>query len=71
MRCNDGIRRSSSPSFDCKKQRKPIVQSVRLRKPGEKQRPKPRKRLRGRGLRRRRKGRRGRWNTSSNSGTRC
>ena len=50
VRCNNGMRSSSSPSFDCKRERKPIVQSVWLRKPGEKQRPKPRKRLRGRGL---------------------
>jgi len=71
IRCNDGMRRSSSPSFDCKRQRKPVMQSVQLRKPGEKQRPKPRKRLRGRGLWRKRRGRRGQWSTSSDSGTRC
>jgi len=59
IRCNDGIRRSSSPSFDCKRQQKPVMQSVQLRKLGEKQRPKPRKRLRGRGLQRRRRRRRG------------
>jgi len=69
-RCSGGTRRSRDPSFDCKRQQKPVVQSVQLRKPGEKQRPRPRKRLRGRGLRRRR-GRRGRWNTSSDSRTRC
>jgi len=44
------MRRSSSSSFDCKRQRRPVMQSVRLRKLGEKQKPKPRKRLRGRGL---------------------
>jgi len=65
------MRRSSSPSFDCKKQRKPVMQSMQLRKPGEKRRPKPRKRLRDRGLRRRRRGRRGQWNISSNFGMRC
>jgi len=70
-RCSRGTRRSRGPSFDCKRQRKPVVQSVRLRKPGEKRRPRPRKRLRGRGLRRRRRGRRGQWNISSDSGTRC
>jgi len=60
MRYNDSMRRSSSsPSFNCKRQQKPVVQSVQLRKLGEKRRPKLRKRLRGRGLRRRRRGRRG------------
>jgi len=39
------MRRSSSPSFDCKRQQKPVVQSVQLRKPEEKRRPKPRKRV--------------------------
>jgi len=58
MRYNDSMRRSSSLSFDCKRQWKPIVQSMQLRKPGEKWRPKPRKRLRGRGLQRKRRGRR-------------
>jgi len=66
-----GMRRSRGPSFDCKKQQKPIVQSVQLRKPGKKRRPRPRKRLRDRGLRRRRRGRKGQGSTSSNSGTRC
>jgi len=32
------MRRSNSPSFSCKRQRKPVVLSVWLRKPGEKQR---------------------------------
>ena len=45
MRCNNGMRSSSSPSFNCKRQQKPIVQSMQLRKPGEKRRPKPRKRV--------------------------
>jgi len=45
-RCSGGTRRSRGSSFDCKKQRKPIMQSVQLRKPGEKQRPRPRKRQR-------------------------
>jgi len=54
------MRRRNSPSFNCKRQRKPIMQSVWLRNPGEKQRPKPRKRPRGRGSRRRRRKRRGR-----------
>jgi len=36
-----------------------------------KRRPEPRKRPRDRGLQRRRRGRRGRWNTSSDSGTKC
>jgi len=71
VRCNDGMRRSNSPSFDCKRQQKPAVLSVRLRKPGEKRRPRPRRRLRGRRLQRRRRGRRKRWSTSSDSGTRC
>ena len=44
-RCNDDMRRSRDPSFDCKRQQKPVMQSVRLRKPGEKQRPRPRKRV--------------------------
>jgi len=65
------MRRSSSLSSGYKRQRKPIVQSVQLRRLGGKQRPEPRKRPRGRGLQRRRRGRRGRWNISSNSGTRC
>jgi len=69
-RCSGGTRRSKDPSFDCKRQWKPVVQSMWLRKPGEKQRPRLRKRPRGRGLWRRR-GRRGWWNTSSDSGTRC
>ena len=45
MRCNNGMRSSSSPSFNCKRQQKPIMQSMQLRKPGEKRRPKPRKRV--------------------------
>jgi len=53
MRCNNGMRRSSGPFFDCKRQWKPVMQSVWLKKPGEKWRPKPRKRPRGRGLQRR------------------
>jgi len=71
VRCNDGMRRNSSPSYDCKRQRKPVVLSVQLRKPGEKQRPRPRKRPRDRGLQRRRRGRRGLWSTSSGSEMRC
>ena len=39
------MRRSRDPSFDCKRQQKPVMQSMRLRKPGEKQRPRPRKRV--------------------------
>jgi len=70
-RCSRGMRRSRGPSFDCKRQQKPIVQSVRLRKPGEKQRPRPRKRPRGRRLQKRKKERRGRGSTSSDSGMRC
>jgi len=70
-RCSRGTRRSRDPSFDCKRQQKPIVQSVQLRKPGEKQRPRPRKRPRGRGLWRKRRGRKRQGSTSSNSGTRC
>jgi len=70
-RCSGGTRRSSSPSFDCKRQQKPVMQSVQLRRLGEKQRLEPRKRPRDRGLWRRRRGRRGQWNISSNSGTRC
>jgi len=58
-RCSRGTRRSRGPSSDCKRQQKPVVLSVLLRKP-EKRRPRPRKRPRDRGLRRRRRGRRGR-----------
>jgi len=54
------MRRSRGPFFDCKKQQKPVMQSVWLRRPGEKQRPRPRERPRGRGLQRRRRRRR-RW----------
>jgi len=50
VRCNDSMRRSSSPFFDCKRQWKPVVQSVWLRKLEEKQRPKPRKRPKNGGL---------------------
>ena len=71
VRCNNSMRRSSSLSFDCKRQQKPIVQSMQLRNPEEKQRPKPRKRPRDRGLQRRRRERRGQWNISSDSRTRC
>jgi len=35
-RCSRDMRRSRGPSFDCKRQQKPVVQSVQLRKPGEK-----------------------------------
>jgi len=66
MRCNDSMRRSSSLSFNCKRQQKPVIQSVRLRKPGEKQRPKLRKRPKNRGLWRRRS-----WSIFNDSGTRC
>jgi len=38
-RCNDGMRRNSSPSFSYKRQQKPAVQSVQLRRLGGKQRP--------------------------------
>jgi len=69
-RCNDGMRRNSSPSFGYKRQQKPVMQSVQLRRLGGKRRPELRKRPRDRGLRRRR-GRRGQWNTSSDSGTKC
>jgi len=65
------MRRSNGPSFDCKRQQKPVVLSVQLRKPGEKRRPRPRKRPRGRGLQRRRRGRREQGSTSSDSGMRC
>ena len=61
------LRSSSSHSFDCKRQWRPIVQSVWLRKPGEKWRPKPRKRQKNRELQRRRRS----WSTSNNSWTRC
>ena len=70
-RCNNSMRRSRGPSFNYKRQCKPIVQSVWLRKPGEKWRPKPRKKQRGRELWRRRRERRGQWNISSDSRTRC
>jgi len=70
-RCNDGMRRSSSPSSGYKGQCKSVMQSVQLRRLGEKRRPELRKRPRDRGLRRRRRGRRGRWNISSDSGMRC
>jgi len=70
-RCNDSMRRNSSLSSGYKRQQKPVVQNVQLRRLGGKQRPGPRKRLRDRGLQRRRRGRRGQESTSSNSGTRC
>jgi len=54
------MRRSNSPSFDYKRQRKPVVQSVQLRRLGGKRRPKLRKRPRDRGLQRRRREKRGR-----------
>jgi len=44
VRCSDGMRSSSSLSFDCKRQQRPVMLSVQLRKPGEKWRPKPGKR---------------------------
>ena len=53
MRCSNGMRRRSSPFFNCKRQWRPVVQSMWLRKPGEKRRPKPRKRLKNGGLQRR------------------
>jgi len=65
------MRRSSSPSSSYKRQWKPIVQSVQLKRLGGKRRPEPRKRPRDRGLRRRRRERRGQGSTSSNSGMRC
>ena len=55
MRCSDGIRRRSSPSFNCKRQQRPVMQSVQLRKPEEKQRLKLRKRSKNRELQRRRR----------------
>jgi len=70
-RCNNSMRKSSSPSSSYERQRKPVMQSVQLRRLEGKQRPEPRKRPRDRGLRRRRKGRRGQWNIFSDSGTRC
>jgi len=65
------MRRNSSPSSGYKRQRKPVVQSMQLRRLGGKRRPEPRKRLRDRGLRRRRRGRRGQGSISSDSGMRC
>jgi len=67
MRCRNGMRRRSSPFSDCKRQQRPIVQSVQLRKLGEKWRPKLRKRLKSRGLQRRRRS----WSTFNDSRTRC
>jgi len=61
------MRRSSSLSFDCKRQQRPIVQSMQLRKPGEKWRPKPRKRPKNRGLQRRRRS----WSISNDSRMKC
>jgi len=43
-KCSRGTRRSRGLSFDCKRQQKPVMQSVWLRKPGEKRRPRLRKR---------------------------
>ena len=43
MKCSDGIRRSNSLFFVCKRQWRPIMQSMQLRKLGERQRPKPKK----------------------------
>jgi len=45
MKCSDGMRRSNSPSFVYKRQWRPVMQSMQLRKLEERQRPKPRKRL--------------------------
>jgi len=66
VRYSNGMRSSSSSSFNYKRQQRPIMQSMQLRKPGEKQRPKPRKRPKNRRLRRRRS-----WSTSNSSRTRC
>ena len=67
MKCSNSIRKSNSPSFICKRQQRPIMQSIQLRKPGERQRPKPRKRLKNRELQRRRRS----WSTSNDSRTKC
>ena len=66
MKYNNGIRRSNSLSFICKRQWRPIVQSVQLRKLGERWRPKPRKRPKYRELQRRRES----WSASNNFETR-
>jgi len=60
------MRRSNSPSFICKRQQRPVMQSMWLRKPGERQRPKLRKRPKSRGLQRRRS-----WSTFNDFRTRC
>jgi len=65
MRYNNGMRRRSSFFFNCKRQQRLIMQSVQLRKPGEKWRLKLRKRPENRGLWRRRS-----WSIFNNSGTR-
>jgi len=65
MKCSDGMRRSNSSSFICKRQLRPVVQSIQLRKPEERQRPKLRKRLKSGGLQKRRS-----WSIFNDSGTR-
>jgi len=60
------MKRRSSSFFNCKRQQRLIMQSVQLRKPGEKWRPKLRKRPENRGLQRRRS-----WSIFNDSGTRC
>jgi len=66
IKCSDDMRRSNSSFFIYKRQQRPVVQSMWLRKLGERWRPKPRKRPKSGGLQRRRRN----WSISNNSRTR-
>jgi len=67
MKCNNAMRGSNSSFFVCKRQQRPIMRIIWLRKPEERWRPKSRKRLKSRELWRRKIS----WSTSNNSRTRC
>jgi len=50
VKCSNGMRRSNSSWFVCKRQQRPIMWSVQLKRQGGRQRPRQRKKLKDRGL---------------------
>ena len=69
MKCSEGTRRSNSSWLIWKKQRRPIVLSMQLRKQEKKQRPRQERKPKSKELQKRKRKRNGQ-STFSNSGTR-
>ena len=70
VKCSDSMRRSNSFQFIWKRQQRPVVQSMWLRRQEKRQRPKQKKKLKDKDLQKRRI--RGKSQSISvNSGTKC